>query len=142
MAQEIRNQKLQKIGEIREIKVNPYPYRFEKTHSSGQIREKFGYLNPAEVLENEKLSTAGRVMTIRLHGKSCFFTLKDFDGRIQAYIRQDAVGEKMYEFFKRYIDTGDIVGIRGFPFKSKTGELTIFVEEFQLLCKAVRPLPE
>jgi lysyl-tRNA synthetase class 2 len=142
VAQEIRNQKLQKISELREMKVNPYPYRFEKTHSSGQIREKFDHLNPSEALENEKISTAGRVMTIRLHGRSCFFTLKDFDGRIQAYIKQDSVGEKAYEFFKKYVDTGDIVGIRGFPFKSKTGELTIFVEEFQLLCKAVRPLPE
>lgn len=142
MSREIRNQKLQKVGELRRIGVDPYPYRFEKMCSSAQIHEKFGHLKPSEVLENEKISTAGRVMAIRLHGKSCFFTLKDFDGKIQAYIKQDLVGEKAYEFFKKYVDTGDIIGIKGFPFRSKTGELTIFAEQFQLLCKALRPLPE
>ncbi|MCS7174685.1 lysine--tRNA ligase [Pseudothermotoga sp.] len=142
MSWEIRNQKLQKVNELRKIGINPYPYRFDKACSSAQIRERFSHLNPSEALENEKISTAGRVMTIRLHGKSCFFTLKDFDGKIQAYIRQDSVGESAYEFFKKYVDAGDIVGIKGFPFRSKTGELTIFAEEFQLLCKALRPLPE
>ena len=81
-------------------------------------------------------------MTIRKHGKSAFADLKDDFGRIQAYIRLDQVGEKSYDFFKKYIDTGDWIGIKCYPFKTKTGELTLLALELELLSKAVRPLPE
>ncbi len=143
MLEEIRKQRLEEIEALREMGINPYPYRYDKELSSAGIREKYdSILKAGEVLENEKVSTAGRVMSIRDHGKSAFFHLKDQDGRIQAYIRKNSVGAEKYELFKKYVNVGDILGIKGFPFKSKTGELTIFVEDFEILSKAIRPLPE
>ncbi len=142
MIEEIKKQRAKEVEELRALGINPYPYRFEKKHSTKMIHQAYDFLQPGQVLENERIQTAGRIMTIRLHGKSCFFTLRDFDGRIQAYIRQEEVSERSYELFKKYIAPGDFVGIVGFPFKSKTGELTIYVKEYQLLSKARRPLPE
>ena len=143
MLEEIKKQRLKEIESLRDMGVNPYPYRYDKELSSAKIKEKYdSALKAGEVLENEKVSTAGRIMSIRDHGKSAFFHLKDQDGRIQAYIRKNSVGSEKYEIFKKFVNVGDIVGIKGFPFKSKTGELTIFVEDFELLSKAIRPLPE
>ncbi|MGB9821434.1 MAG: lysine--tRNA ligase [Pseudothermotoga sp.] len=142
MIEEVRKQRAKEVEELRLLGINPYPYRFEKKHDTKMIHESYDFLQPGQVLENEKVVTAGRVMTIRLHGKSCFFTMRDFNGKIQAYIRQEEVSEQKYELFKKYVAPGDFVGIIGFPFKSKTGELTIYVKEFQLLSKSRRPLPE
>ncbi|MEJ5229073.1 MAG: lysine--tRNA ligase [Pseudothermotoga sp.] len=142
MIEEVRKQRAREVEDLRNLGINPYPYRFEKKQSTKEILEKYGTLQPGEILENEELSIAGRIMTIRLHGKSCFFTLRDFDGRIQAYIRQEEVSQPRYELFKKYIAPGDFIGIVGFPFKSKTGELTIYVKEYQILSKARRPMPE
>lgn len=124
------------------MNIEPYPYRFEKEMSASEIKEKYDHLQAGEVQESEKLSFAGRVMSIRHHGKTAFFHLKDDTGRIQAYIRADAVGKDRMGLFKKHVKIGDFVGVRGFPFKSKTGELTIYVEDFTLLSKALRPLPE
>ncbi|HEY8541194.1 MAG TPA: amino acid--tRNA ligase-related protein, partial [Pseudothermotoga sp.] len=142
MIEEIRKQRAKEVEELRSLGINPYPYKFEKKHTTKIIHQSYDFLQPGQVLENEKIITAGRVMTIRLHGKPCFFTLRDFDGRIQAYIRQEEVSEQKYDLFKKYVAPGDFVGIIGFPFKSKTGELTIYVKEYQLLSKSRRPLPE
>ncbi|ABV33085.1 MULTISPECIES: lysine--tRNA ligase [Pseudothermotoga] len=142
MIKDILSQRAKEVEELRKLGVNPYPYKFEKTHTTKTIQEKFQALQPGEVLQDEEISTAGRVMTVRLHGKSCFFTIKDFYGRIQAYIRQNEISEEKYNLFKKYIAPGDIIGITGFPFKSRTGELTVYVKNFQLLSKSRRPLPE
>ncbi len=141
--EELRKQRVQEIEELRRAGVEPYPYKFDKTHSTADIKRLFDEkLGAGEILEEEKVSTAGRVMSIRDHGKSAFFHIKDQEGRLQIYIRKNAVGNEKYQLFKKYVNVGDIVGVKGFPFKSKTGELTIFVEDFQILSKAVRPLPE
>ncbi len=142
MSEEIRDQRIKEVNELREKGVNPYPYKFEKKETSNQIKERFSYLKEGEILENEKVSTAGRVMAIRKQGKTSFFVIKDVDGRIQAYIRQDKVGEETFAFFKKYINMGDFIGIKGFPFKTRTGELSVFVEEFELLSKTLQTLPE
>jgi lysyl-tRNA synthetase class 2 len=142
MSDEIREQRIKEVNELREQGINPYPYKFEKTETTGEIKEKFSYLEKGQVLEDEKVSTAGRVMAIRKQGKTSFFVIKDVDGRIQAYIRQDKVGEKDFSFFKKYINLGDFIGIKGFPFKTHTGELSVFVEEFKLLSKTLQTLPE
>ena len=143
MLEELRKQRLEEIEELRKNGIEPYPYRFEKQLTSGQIRERYEKeLKAGDVREDLKVSTAGRVMSIRDHGKSAFFHIKDQDGRIQAYIRKNSIGEEKFKLFKKFVNIGDIVGIKGFLFKSKTGELTIFVEDFQILSKAIRPLPE
>jgi len=141
--EELRKQRVREIEELREMGVEPFPYRYDKAQTTAQIKEMFeSKLEPGQILENAKVSTAGRVMSIRDHGKSAFFHIKDQEGRLQIYIRKNAVGEEKYTLFKKYVNVGDVVGVKGFPFKSKTGELTIFVEDFQILSKAIRPLPE
>jgi len=81
-------------------------------------------------------------MSIRHHGKSSFFHIKDSTGRVQIYINKQAVGDEKFKVFKKYVNIGDVVGIKGFPFKSRTGELTVFAEDFRILSKALRTLPE
>jgi len=140
---DIRQQRIDAINELREKGINPFPYSFKKDMSSEQIQEKYdGVIQPEQMIEADKISFAGRTMTIRHHGKSAFLTIKDDTGRIQAYIRLDKVGAEKYEIFKKYVDLGDWIGIEGFPFKTKTGELTILVENFELLSKSIRPIPE
>src|SRR5208337_482460 len=97
----------------------------------------------AEALQKltETFSCAGRIMTVRHFGRAAFIHLQDRKGRIQVYLRQDIVGEKAFELFKR-LDAGDFVGIRGKLFRTKTGELTIEASSIQLLAKSYRPLPE
>jgi lysyl-tRNA synthetase class 2 len=96
-----------------------------------------------EALEADKqyFSLAGRIMLKRVMGKASFTTIQDMSGRIQLYISRDAVGEDVYAAFKKW-DMGDIVGARGYVFKTKTGELSLHVEELRLLTKSLRPLPD
>jgi lysyl-tRNA synthetase class 2 len=142
LLKEFREQRIQEIKKLRELGINPYPYSFDKTHSSKKIKEEFSNLQPGEVNEEAFVSLAGRIMSLREHGKSAFFHIKDFEGRIQAYIRKDIVGDENYKFFKEFISIGDIVGVKGNVFKSKTGEITILVKNIELLNKPLRPMPE
>ena len=142
MLKEIREQRIKEIEELRSLGVEPYPNHFSKETTVEEIRKKYDHLQAGEVLSEEKVRFAGRVMSIRHHGKTAFFHLKDTTGRIQAYIRMDTVGESAFLFFKKHVNVGDFLGIEGFPFKSKTGELTLYVENYKLLSKALRPLPE
>lgn len=138
--QEIRRQKLE---QLRESGINPYPYKFDVTHLSSEIRENEQLIASSENQdEAERVSIAGRIMTRRIMGKASFFNLQDSSGTIQIYIRRDDVGVDNYNtIFKKMIDIGDIVGIRGFVFKTRTGETTVHAEHFELLSKTVRPIP-
>lgn len=143
MSLETRRQRLQEIEQLRRIGIEPYPYRFDRSHTTRDIRRAFDQkLEAGQILESARVSTAGRVMALRKHGKSIFFVLQDFHGTIQGYIRKKEVGEEAFQRFDRFISIGDHIGIRGFPFKSKTGELTIFTLEFEILSKSLRTLPE
>ncbi|OQX57073.1 MAG: lysine--tRNA ligase, partial [Thermotoga sp. 4484_232] len=131
MIEEVRRRRIEEVEELRKMGIEPYPYRFEKTHTTMDVRRKYEEtLNVGEAREDEKLSVAGRVISIRHHGKSSFFHIKDSTGRVQIYINRQAVGDEKFKVFKKYVNIGDVVGIKGFPFKSKTGELTVFVEDF------------
>jgi lysyl-tRNA synthetase class 2 len=123
-----------KLNKLREMGINPYPYTFEVTHTSKQIKNDFN------TLENNSVSIAGRIMSVRLMGKAAFFHLQDAEDRIQVYIRKDRVEEKMFDVFK-ILDIGDHVGVEGTVFKTRTEEISILVESFSLLSKSVRPLP-
>lgn len=139
--QEIR---LEKLDRLRELNVNPYPYSFDITHHSKEILEDESLITetPDQPDEAERVSIAGRVMTQRIMGKASFFTIQDSKGVIQVYIRRDDVGVTEYnKVFKKLVDIGDFVGIRGFVFKTRTGEVTVHAEEFEFLGKTVRPLP-
>ncbi len=123
-----------KLDTLREMGVNPYPYLFERTNFTNEILADFNKY------ENKQVSLAGRIMSIRLMGKASFFHIQDQSGKIQIYIRKDQVGDKAFEVFK-ILDIGDIVGIKGKVFKTRTGEISVVAEEFVLLSKSIRPLP-
>lgn len=138
--EEIRREKL---TELNKLGVNPYPYSFDVTHSSKQILAEESLIRDEESNpESEVVSVAGRVMTRRIMGKAAFFNLQDSEGTIQIYIRRDDVGVENYNtVFKKMVDIGDIVGIKGFVFKTRTGETTVHAEEFKFLTKTLRPIP-
>lgn len=134
--------RLDKLKALKEKGINPYPSAaFEITHHSKEVVEKHQGLQAGEHREDEKSSMAGRLMTIRDMGKSCFAHIQDAQGRIQVYVRKDSVGDAAYEIFK-LLDLGDIIGVKGFPFKTKTGEVSVHVQSFEVLCKSLHPLPE
>jgi lysyl-tRNA synthetase class 2 len=124
----------QKLASLRQLGVNPYPYAYKKTHSAQQI-----IADPDALLE-KKVSVAGRLMSIRGHGKVFFGHVMDVSGRIQIYVRKDEIGEASFAVFE-LLDIGDIVGVIGEVFVTRTGEITIKVNRFELLSKTLRPLP-
>ena len=132
----IRREKLQSFVERG---IEPFGMRCEVTHHASDIRKEFGDIE-GEVDAGE-VSIAGRIMAIRGHGKAAFATLTDKSGSIQIYFKLDILGEEKYSEFK-LLDIGDIIGLRGQVFKTKRGELTVRVEDFTLLAKSLRPLPE
>jgi len=133
-------ERIRKLQEIRESGVDPYPYQFEKTHDAKQIIKKYDAIDKEDIGEDE-VSVAGRIMQCRKMGKASFFHIQDETGKIQVYIRQNDVGEDQYSLFKK-TDIGDIVGIKGSIFKTKTGEISVYAKDLTLLCKSLRPLPE
>lgn len=124
----------EKLEKLRSAGVDPYPHSFKPTHRSRDILNSFG------TLERETVVLAGRITSLRKMGKASFFHLQDTKGKIQVFIRQDDVGETVYNHFK-LLDLGDFVGVKGYVFKTKTGEITIHADELTILCKSVRPLP-
>lgn len=135
---EIIRNRYAKADALRAENYNPYVNRWVPTHSSGDIREKQDEL----VADKTAVRVAGRIMTIRHMGKASFFHLKDEQGTIQVYIKNGLVAEADYRIFKEYADMGDIAGIEGEAFITRTGELTVQANSFALLSKSVRPLPE
>ncbi len=123
----------EKINQIREV-CNPYPERFEVTHS----------LKEASLLEDEtkNVSVAGRIVFMRKMGKMSFLKIRDIEGDLQISIKIDLVGEEKYEFFKTNIDIGDFIGAVGEIFTTHTGEKTLRADHFEFLGKALKPLPE
>ncbi len=134
-------QRKQKLEELRNKKINPYPYSFDKKNNSKEILEKFKDLKNGEKTKTN-VSIAGRIMTLRLMGRASFAHLQDEAGRIQFYIREDDIGKEQYEVFKRLYDLGDIVGVEGVVFRTEKGEISVWTEKITLLSKGLRPLPE
>ncbi|MCS7232572.1 MAG: lysine--tRNA ligase [Synergistetes bacterium] len=140
---EIYRQRLSKLERLREeTGYDPFKVdRYEKRNSADEIKRRFFYLKGDEVA-NEEVSVAGRIITLRIHGKAGFAHLRDQTGDIQLYFQYDRLGEEKYSFFKNWVDTGDIIGAKGFPFRTRRGELSVWVTDFSLLTKALRALPE
>ncbi len=141
---EILRQRTDKLNRLyQEEGYNPFENeKWEVDHSALQVQQRFGHLQAGEALEGTKLSMAGRLMTVRRQGKVAFAHMQDDTATLQVSFRFDALGEEDYGFFKKWVDSGDIVGIQGHPFRTQRGELTVAVERFRLLSKALRPLPE
>jgi lysyl-tRNA synthetase class 2 len=122
--------------------IDPYPNHFRVAHTSKDIHEAFDSLSDEELKSTkEAFSLAGRILAIRNFGKASFIQIQDRNGRIQAYIQKDIVGEQAFQLFKSF-DIGDFIGLEGKVFRTKTGELTLLIQNFQLLVKSLRPLPE
>lgn len=129
----IRREKLQAL---RDAGRDPFVQEtYDVTAHSRDIKDNF------EAMEGEDVAIAGRIMTKRVMGKAAFFDLQDKQGRIQCYVRRDDIGADEYKVFKTY-DIGDIVGVKGFVFKTKTGEISVHTKELTLLTKSIQVLPD
>ncbi len=115
-----------------------YPHAFDRSHRSSEIREAGAKLMESQ----ERVRYAGRLMAKRGMGKTMFAPLDDEWGRLQVYFKKDDLGEDRFKLAQKMLDLGDIIGVEGYLFETRTGELTIHVEKFELLAKAIRPLPE
>jgi lysyl-tRNA synthetase class 2 len=135
---EIIRNRYAKADAMRAKGLNPYVNVWHPTHSSSSIRANADTL----IAEKTPVRVAGRIMTVRHMGKASFFHLQDGDGRIQVYIKRDVTAAADYEVFKTFADMGDIAGVTGEVFVTKTGELTVLASTFEILTKSVRPLPE
>ncbi|MGD7046485.1 lysine--tRNA ligase [Jeotgalibacillus proteolyticus] len=132
----------EKMESIREKGNDPFGKRFDRSHGSNDIKTQYSEFTKEQLDETPvTVSAAGRIMTKRGKGKAGFAHIQDLQGQIQLYVRKDAIGDEAYELFNTS-DLGDIVGVSGTVFKTKVGELSIKVTSFELLSKALRPLPE
>jgi len=133
---EVEQNRRDRIGELREQGIDPFGHSFGDALAASYIAEHFDELGDSVV------RARGRVIVVRGHGKACFLVLADMSGRIQLYVRSDDLREPSYDWFKKYVDSGDIIGVEGTLFVTKTGEKTIAVTRLWILSKAIRTLPE
>ena len=126
----------EKLKELQDQGKDPFKVtKYDRTHKSKQIKENY------DELEGKDVSIAGRIMAKRIMGKASFCTIQDSTGKIQSYVSINDLGEESYKLFKTY-DIGDIIGIKGFVFKTRTEEISVHAKEVVLLTKSLRPLPE
>lgn len=126
----------EKLKELQEQGKDPFKItKYDRTHTSRQVKENY------DELEGKDVTVAGRIMAKRIMGKASFCTIQDSEGKIQSYVSINDLGEESYLAFKTY-DIGDIIGIKGFVFKTRTEEISIHAKEVVLLTKSLRPLPE
>jgi lysyl-tRNA synthetase class 2 len=127
---------------IREQGIEPYPARCRRTHTTRQAIDAFSALEMDDAADSELLvHVAGRLVSFRDMGKSIFAHIEDGQGRLQVYVRSNEIPEQSFELFKRHSDLGDFYGIAGPVFRTRTGEVTVRVQELRLLAKALSPLP-
>ncbi|MBP1996140.1 lysine--tRNA ligase [Paenibacillus eucommiae] len=131
-----------KLDELRSLGIDPFGGKYERTHSAKEILDTYQGQSQEELDAAEpRVSIAGRIMQKRGMGKAGFAHLQDLSGKIQIYVREDAVGENLYKAFK-ILDLGDMIGIKGVVFLTKTGETSIKVDSLEVLTKSLLPLPE
>jgi len=139
--EEIINERLRKLKELRQQGIEPYPNKYEVKNYAQKLQEKYLSLK-SEKSTKDKVKVAGRLMISRDLGKIAFSTLQDSTGKIQIVLQEKETPNKIRDFFKKYIDAGDFVGIEGTIFRTKRGELSVLVKNLQLLTKSILPLPE
>jgi lysyl-tRNA synthetase class 2 len=126
----------EKLSNLQNINKDPFlQVKYDVTHHSTDIHNNY------DSMENSTVSAAGRMMSKRIMGKASFCDVQDREGRIQVYVAKNETGDEAYEEFKHY-DIGDIVGVKGIVFKTRTGEISIKAEEITLLSKSLQILPE
>jgi len=133
-------QRIDKLQEMRQAGISLFPPEFDRKETITEIRERYSDIGHEK--SEGQVTTAGRVYTVRNHGKTIFADLGDDGGRIQLYIRKNDLGEEKFASFTNFVDRGDIIGVQGYVFRTKLGEITIWVEDFWLLTKSLCSLPE
>jgi lysyl-tRNA synthetase class 2 len=137
---ELLLQRRRKVDTLWEAGINPYPNDFRPRHTSADIFAAYGDQEQVDA-GHEQFVVAGRILARRSFGKAAFIQLQDRKGRIQLYVKKDEIGEEAFAGFETF-DIGDIVGAEGYPFRTKTGELSLHVKSLRLLVKSLHPLPE
>ncbi len=138
--QELYKQRLEKLARIRELEEEPFRYSYPRTHTISRAYDEYAQ-NRAENAD-ARVKLAGRLVALRSHGKSSFADLKDDSGKIQLFFGLQDLGEKRYEFITKLVNIGDFVGVEGSVFTTRTNQITVRVQDFALLTKSLRPLPE
>ncbi len=133
-------QRRRKVDSLWEAGVNPYPNDFKPQNTTAEIIGTYGAMERIEA-GDAIFVLAGRIMARRSFGKAAFITIQDRKGRLQLYVRKDEIGEESFATFETF-DIGDIIGVEGFPFRTKTGELSLHAKKIRLLVKSLHPLPE
>lgn len=132
----------QRLNKLEQFEL-PYPPRVKRTHAAAEALQAYEAAEAGgEVEEKISVSVTGRLVAVRNMGKSTFAHVEDGTGRIQLYLKKDELGEERYDGFARNFDLGDFVAAQGYLFRTRTGEVTVHVTDFQLASKALRPLPE
>ncbi len=140
MENPLRAEKRRKLSELRAL-VDPFPHNFHRTATVASIKEQFGGFAAGEKDESRVFTLAGRLKARRDMGKASFLNIQDQSGNIQLYIRKTDLPEVQAKVFD-LLDIGDIIGIKGFPFRTQKGELSLHVHELDILTKTLEPLPE
>lgn len=135
---EHERQRRLKLERLRQAGIDPYPPRCRRTHTNQQAIAAF---EAGKLGQDQEVSIVGRLVSIRVMGRSTFAHVEDGTGRLQIYLRQDEVGEEAYTLFKQNFDLGDFVETTGPLFRTRTGEITVRTRQFRMLAKAIRPLP-
>jgi len=134
-------ERIRKLKELREQGINPYPNKYDAKDNSAQLQEKFAKLKNEEHVKGS-FSVAGRLMTARDMGKIAFGTLQDGYGKIQIVLQDGETPKKVFEFFNKFVDAGDFVGVEGCIFRTKRGELSVLAKSIEMVAKSILPLPE
>ena len=137
---ELLLQRRRKVDALWEAGVNPYPNDFKPTHTSADVLAAYGDKEQIDA-KDDIFVVAGRILARRSFGKAAFIQLQDRKGRVQVYVKKDEVGDEVFAAFESF-DIGDIVGAEGYPFRTKTGELSLHARSIRLLVKSLLPLPE
>jgi len=141
---QVRRHRLEKLEELRERGIEPFGYGFDRTHMAEAARDRFEDAEEAGDLDDsgktDPVRTAGRIMSYRSHGKSAFADIEDGSGQIQLYLKKNVLGDERFETLD-LLDLGDWIGVEGPLFRTRTGEVTVQVDGYELLTKSLRPLP-
>lgn len=138
-------QRIQKAEQLREMGINPYPHNITRDTTAAQFHHEYAYVAKSDEKrdESKKVTLSGRIKFLRLMGKAAFAKIEDESGIVQIYVARDNLPEGFYNnVFKKLIEVGDIITVEGYPFVTKTGELSLHVTKLELASKAIKPLPE
>ncbi len=137
-------QRIEKSQSLKDIGKQPYPHNIKREATTAEFKEKFAYVLEDENKrdESKSLSVNGRIKFLRLMGKAAFAKIEDESGVLQIYYSRDGIGEEWFKNVKKLVEVGDIVSVKGFPFVTKTGELSLNATSLEIATKSIKPLPE